>query len=230
MTFFLISKKGSSKFLSLLGRTGGIGLFRITLLIFVYLTLHSTIFFPHGWADEFLKAIRHAHDISNLKFPSTNIYLRIIYLGEKSVLHNMIRDEIYRFLERGNLHYRLESNHLLPDSPGHRPADILMIPIALYRQSIWGLMSRITLDISIISPFWSSNLGQGNLSAAKSQAERKYRDRDTAQRYHIQDIGVESLIFEDFGDLESEGNRLLLSLCRAFDENLYRNTGSIYQK
>ena len=40
-------------------------------------------------------------------------------------------------------------------------------------------MPRNAFDISIISPFRSSNLGQGSLSAAKSQAERKSRDRET---------------------------------------------------
>ena len=89
-------------------------------------------------------------------------------LGGKSILHTMIRDEIYRALQGGNLHCRLEPNHLLADSPGHRPADILPIHTALCRQSTWDLISRIALDISIVSPFRSSNLGQGSLSAAKS--------------------------------------------------------------
>ena len=148
-------------------------------------------------------------------------------LGGKSILHNMIRDEIYRILQGRSLHCRLESNHLLPDSPGQRPADILTIPIALCRQSTWGLMPRIALDISIISPFRSSNLGQGSLSAAKSQAERKRRDRETLQRCHSQGIGFESLDFEYSGGLESEGDRLLISLCRSIDDNLRRKIGSI---
>ena len=150
-------------------------------------------------------------------------------LGGKSILHNMIRDEIYRTLQGGNLHCRLEPNYLWPDSPGQRPADALTIPTALFRQSIWGLMPRILLDISIISPFRSSNLGQGSLSAAKSQAERKRRDRETAQRCHSQGIGLEPLIFEYSGDLEMEGDRLLISLCRAVDDNLRRKTGSTCQ-
>ena len=82
MTFFLISKKGSSKLLPLLGRTGGFGLLRITLLIFVYLTLHSAIFFPCGLADKFSKARRHAYDASSLKIPLSIIDLHLIYLGE----------------------------------------------------------------------------------------------------------------------------------------------------
>ena len=53
--------------------------------------------------------------------------------GRKSILHNMIHDEICRTLQGGNLHGRLDSNHLLPDSPGQRPADILKIPTAFYR-------------------------------------------------------------------------------------------------
>ena len=82
-------------------------------------------------------------------------------------------------------------------------------------------MPRIALDISIISPFRSSSLGQGNLSAAKSQAERKYRDREIAQRCHSQGIGFESLFFDHSGDLDPEGDRLLISFCRDIDDNLY---------
>ena len=90
-------------------------------------------------------------------------------------------------------------------------------------------MPRIALDISIVSPFRSSNLGQGSLSAAKSQAERKRRHHEMAQRCHSQGIGFEPLIFEHSGDLESEGDRLLTSLCRAIDDNLHRKIGSTCQ-
>ena len=72
-------------------------------------------------------------------------------------------------------------------------------------------------------------MGQDSLSAAKSQAERKYRDREMVQRYHSQGIGFESLIFEYSGGLDSEGDRLLISLCRIIDDNLQRKIGSIYQ-
>ena len=106
---------------------------------------------------------------------------------------------------------------------------ISTIPIALYNQSIWDLIGRIAFDISIISPFRKSNLGQDNLSADKSQAEWKCRDRETIQRYHSQDIGFESLIFEYSGDLESEGDRFLISFYRAIDDNLCHNIESIYQ-
>ena len=90
-------------------------------------------------------------------------------------------------------------------------------------------MPRIALDISIISPFRSSNLGQGSLSAAKSQAERKYRDREMAQRCHSQGLGFESLILEYSGGLEPEGDRLLISFCRIIDDNLRRKIESIRQ-
>ena len=89
-----------------------------------------------------------------------------------------------------------------------------------------GALPRIAFDISIVSPFRSSNLGQGSLSAAESQAERKRRDCETAQRCHSQGIGFEILLFEYSGGLEPEGDRLLISLCRAVDDNLHRKTGS----
>ena len=72
-------------------------------------------------------------------------------------------------------------------------------------------------------------MGQGSLSAIKSQAERKRRGRETAQRYHSQGIGFESLVFEYSGGLDPEGDRLLISFCRIIDDNLRRKTRSIYQ-
>ena len=149
--------------------------------------------------------------------------------GGKTVLHNMIRDEIYRTLQGGKLQCKLEPNHLLPDLPAQRPADILIIPTALCRQSVWGLMPKIALDISIVSPFRSSDLGRESLSAAKARAENKRRDRATAQRCHAQGVGFEPLVFEHSGGLEPEGDRLLTSLCRAADDNLQRNPGSTGQ-
>ena len=79
-------------------------------------------------------------------------------------------------------------------------------------------MPRIALDISIGSPFRLSNLGQGNLSVA-SQAERKRREHEIAQRYHGSGKGLESLILVYSGGLESEGDRLLISFYRAIDDN-----------
>ena len=49
------------------------------------------------------------------------------------------------------------------------------------------------------------------------------------QRCHAQIIGFESLIFEYSGDLEPEGDRLLISFCRAIDDNLRRKIGCICQ-
>ena len=114
----------------------------------------------------------------------------------------------------------------MPDSSGQRPIDILTISIALWSQSIWDLIPRIALDISIILPFRSSNLGQDSLSAAKSQAERNSRDHETTERCYSQDIGFESLIFEYSGDLDPEGDRLLISFCRAIDDKLDRKIRS----
>ena len=50
-----------------------------------------------------------------------------------------------------------------------------------------------------------------------------------AQGYHSQGIGFESLIFEYSGGLEPERDRLLISLCRAIDDNLRRKIGSTWQ-
>ena len=86
------------------------------------------MFFLCGLADKYSKAIRHDHDISDFKIPLDIIDLHFIYFKGKSIFHNIIRDEIYRILQERNLHYRLESNRLLPDSPGQRPLDLVMIP------------------------------------------------------------------------------------------------------
>ena len=96
MTFFLISIKGSSKLLLLLGRTGGFGLLRIIFLIFIYLILHSMIFFICGLTDK--------DDAACPRYPQSqdsfgyHIFMNHIF-KRKSILHNMIRDEICRILQ-----------------------------------------------------------------------------------------------------------------------------------
>ena len=93
-------------------------------------------------------------------------------------------------------------------------------------------MPRIAFDISIISSFRTSNRliwGRAIYQLLKSQMERKSRDREIVQRCHPQGIRFEPLVFEYSGDLESEGDRLLISVCRAIDENLHRKIRSIYQ-
>ena len=51
----------------------------------------------------------------------------------KIILHNLIRDEVFRALWGGGLGIRRESIHLLPEDPARRPADILTVPTPLYR-------------------------------------------------------------------------------------------------
>ena len=67
------------------------------------------------------------------------------------------------------------------------------------------------------------------VSAANSQAERKYRDHEMIQRYHFQGIGFEPLAFEYSRGLEPEESRILISLSRTIDDNLNRKIGSAYQ-
>ena len=62
-------------------------------------------------------------------------------------------------------------------------------------------MPKIALDISIVAPFRSSDLGRESLSVAKARAENKRRDRATTQRYHAQGVGFEPLVFEHSGGL-----------------------------
>ena len=74
-------------------------------------------------------------------------------VGGKTQLRNMIRDEIYRTLHIGGLRCKLELVGLLPDLPGQWPADVVTLPTVLYRQSTWGLLPRLALDISVVSSF-----------------------------------------------------------------------------
>ena len=64
---------------------GGFGLLRATLLILIYLTLYSTIFFLCDLAGKFSKARWYAYDFSNLKISLDSIYLRSIFLGKKNL-------------------------------------------------------------------------------------------------------------------------------------------------
>ena len=150
-------------------------------------------------------------------------------VGGKTQLHNMIRDEIYRTLHAGGLRCKLEPVGLLPDLPGQRPADVLTLPTALYRQSTWGLLPRLALDISVVSSFKQQASGTETLAMAKMQAERKRRDRQTAMRCQEQGLGFEPLVFETAGGLDPEGDRILSSLCRAVDDHRQKPHGMTCQ-
>ena len=56
--------------------------FDIYLSNIVFYDMHSTICFLCDLADKFLKAVRYAHDIPNLKIRLDTIYLRVTYLEE----------------------------------------------------------------------------------------------------------------------------------------------------
>ena len=71
-------------------------------------------------------------------------------------------------------------------------------------------MPKVVLDVSVVSLFRSSELGWENLMTVKIRMEEKYRDRATAQRYHIQNIRFDPLDFEYSGGWKPEGDRLLI--------------------
>ena len=134
----------------------------------------------------------------------------------------MIRDEIYRILYIGGLRSKLEPVDLLPDLPGQRPADVMTLPTASCRQSTWGLLPRLALDISVVSFFKPQASGF-------ETAERKRRNRQTAMRCPEQRLGFEPLIFEITGGLNPEGDRILSSLCRVVDVHRQKPHGVICQ-
>ena len=93
--------------LPLLGRMGGFGLLRVTLLIFVYLTLHYYDILSMRLGRQIFEGDTACPQYPQPQDSFGSHTLACHILGGKSILHNMIRDEIYRTLQGGNLHRRL---------------------------------------------------------------------------------------------------------------------------
>ena len=64
----------------------------------------------------------------------------------KIILHNIIRDEMYRILRNGGLGIKREPIELLIKDLIYRPIDILIAPTPIYRQSTWQYFNRIVID------------------------------------------------------------------------------------
>ena len=75
---------------------------------------------------------------------------------------------------------KLESLGLLSDESDRRPADLLIIPSALYGQSSWNFLPRIAIDFAVISPFRAA---KGH-SVTEEYVALKRRNQDIQAKCH----------------------------------------------
>ena len=91
--------------------------------------------------------------------------------GHKQLMHNTLRNTVYRCAELADARLNLEPIGLLPSDPQFRPADVLIMTIPSIVASSWRQFPRLAFDCAIVSPFLATNLAtsaSAELSAVSS--------------------------------------------------------------
>ena len=140
--------------------------------------------------------------------------------GHKQLMHNTLRNTVYRYAELAGTRPNLEPIGLLPSDPHFRPADVLIMTTPSIVASSWRQFPRLAFDFAIVSPFLATNLATSasvELSAANSYAKRKFALKDCGKRCEAMNVGYEPIVFEVTGGLALEGQRHLQMICEAID-------------
>eukprot|EP00973_Karenia_brevis_P021418 2943942-Karenia_brevis.AAC.1 len=138
--------------------------------------------------------------------------------GDTNLRHNAVRNIIYRYAARGNLHAELEKAGVL-DEPGvfvdlSRPADI-MIDDA---QATSRGTERVALDVKIINALGPSHLQEtlgGSLVAAANYREHAFNHLDTRARCAAKGVRYEPLVFTTQGGCERHAEALISQIAAA---------------
>ena len=159
--------------------------------------------------------------------------MNCIKTGDKTIMHNGIRDIIYHEYRRVNHNAKIEPIGLIDEDHYRRPADTLLVQNSAIEQSDRTKYSNIALDFAVVSPFTVANLNHSSrtvLAAAKNYAQRKRSDRNTQQRCNDRNLGFEPIVFESTGGLEPEGAKVLESICKYIAARTERSNQSVIDR
>ena len=103
-----------------------------------------------------------------------------------------------------------------------RPADVLLCRAQDIQVGAGNNVSRVALDIGIVCPQAASHLGAAaaeRLGAAEEYVRTKCARGDIARRCRDAGVAFQPLIFESFGGVSVEAERVLKSLNKAVAVN-----------
>ena len=144
--------------------------------------------------------------------------------GDKTVNHNNIREDIYAQAKRAHTAPRLEASGVASllgletdGDTSERPADVLLCrPQDVARGG--GAAGRVALDVGIVCPQAAGHLGVAArevLGAAEEYARTKCARGEIERRCRSAGVVFQPMIFESFGGVSVEAERVLKSLNKA---------------
>ena len=149
--------------------------------------------------------------------------------GDKTVNHNCVRDDVYMQAKRSHVAPQLEVSGVcgligLQDTVDarQRPADVLLCRAQDIHTGVGGGNGRVALDIGIICPQAAGHLSQASgesLGAAEAYVKTKCARGDMERRCREAGVVFQPLIFESFGGVSSEADRVLKCLNKAVAVN-----------
>ena len=149
--------------------------------------------------------------------------------GDKTVNHNIVRDDLYEHAKRAHTAPRLEAcgvTRLLGLECGEdgqvRPADVLLCRAQDVDTGAGVRAARLALDVGIICPQAAGHLGNtagGSLGAAEEYAKTKCAHGDMERRCREAGIVFQPMIFESTGGVSAEAERVLKCLNKAVAVN-----------
>lgn len=146
--------------------------------------------------------------------------------GDATLRHNEGRDTIHKQAQLAMLRPELEQQGLLrglgqPELAGRRPADTLLCNVGALSLPGGAQHRKVALDIGFVNPQALSHMTQavqGPLEAAKSYVQRKRDHNSTQNRCHEAGIDYRPIVFEVFGGLAPESQKILDSINNAAAE------------
>jgi len=150
--------------------------------------------------------------------------------GDKTLIHNVVRDNIYVHARKAHTMPRLEAcgvTRLLGlggvEEGQERPADVLLCRPQDVNTGTRHGAGRVALDIGIICPQAAGHLesaSRESLGAAEVYARAKCGRGDMERRCRDAGVIFQPMIFESLGGVSSEAEQVIKSLNKAVAGNI----------
>ena len=158
--------------------------------------------------------------------------------GDKVTAHNTTRNTIHHHAKMAGARPQLEKGGLLagrglPNCEGRRPADTLLCSTEGIQTGRGWARPRIALDIGIVCPQALSHRNEAAkelLGAAESYTRAKASHEDTEASCLEAGFAYQPLVFESFGGMAREAEKVLKSITKQVANNTNTPPGEVARR